>query len=105
MLIQKWGEFDAGEIKPLHCQALCDSAAERPATANRNADEASAIFAWGIPRGFLHEHPCLSIERIQGGEGYEPWSMQQLVKLIDGGRERVVWVALMALYTGQTEAT
>jgi integrase len=101
MLIRKWGEFDASAIKPMHCQAIYDADAPRPATANRNAAEASAIFAWGIPRGFLHENPWLSIERVRGGEGYEPWPMDKLVELIDGSQERIVWVALVALYTGQ----
>lgn len=101
MLIRKWGEFDAGDIKPMHCQAIYDGQADRPASANRNSDEASAIFAWGIPRGFLHENPWTSIERVSGGEGYEPWGMNPLVTLIDGGRQQVVWVALCAIYTGQ----
>lgn len=61
----RWGSFEAGAIRPIHVQALYDSLADRPATANRRLDDISAVFAWSKPRGFVDANPCSGIDRVQ----------------------------------------
>jgi len=104
LLEERWGEFEAGAIRPLHAQALYDSLADRPATANRRLDDISATFGWGRTRGFCDENPCARIERIDAAEPYEPWPADALDVLLTKGKREVVKVALVGAYTGQRRA-
>ena len=101
MMVERWGAFEAADIRPVHAQALYDSLASRPATANRRADNCSAVFGWGRLRGFCDDNPFRRIERVQSEESYEPWPEEALQKLLSEGRPEIVKVALMAVYTGQ----
>ncbi len=69
----RWGAFEAPAIRPIHVQALYDSLAERPATANRRLDDISSVFTWGRTRGFADANPCHRNERVQSADAYEPW--------------------------------
>ncbi|WP_425070689.1 tyrosine-type recombinase/integrase [Sagittula sp. S175] len=101
LILERWGAFDADLIRPVHVQAVYDSLAERPATANRRLDDISAVFGWGRTRGFCVENPCSRIERVQSEDSYEPWPEADLRVLIERGKPEIVKVALVALYTGQ----
>jgi hypothetical protein len=101
LIEERWGKFEASAIRPVHVQALYDSLAERPATANRRLDDISAVFGWGKPRGFVDTNPCSRIERVQSEEAYEPWPEDALETLLDKGKPEIVKVALTAIYTGQ----
>ncbi len=101
LMLERWGEFEASAIKPVHVQALYDSLADRPATANRRLDDISAVFGWGKPRGFVDTNPCTGIERVHSDVSYEPWPEEKLQLLIDQGKREIVKVALVAAYTGQ----
>ncbi len=100
VLTEKWGLFDAREIRPEHCQALYDSFSDRLATANRLMDDVSAIFAWGVPRGFATVNPASGVEREVLEEGYEPWPLPKLEHLLKDGNPHIARVAAMAFYTG-----
>ncbi|GGG77826.1 integrase [Salipiger pallidus] len=104
LMSDRWGAFEADQIRPIHVQAVYDSLAERPATANRRLDDMSAVFSWGRTRGFADENPCRRIERVQSDESYEPWPDDKLETLIGKGKRHIVKVALVALYTGQRRA-
>lgn len=97
----RWGEFEAAVIRPVHVQALYDSLADRPATANRRLDDISAVFSWGRTRGFADVNPCRKIERVDSDGSYEPWPEQQLQTLIENGKPEIVKAALVAIYTSQ----
>lgn len=101
LMKDRWGNFEAAAIRPVHVQALYDSLAERPATANRRLDDISATFGWGKPRGFVDANPCSRIERVESGGAYEPWPQDALQTLIENGKQEIVKVALVATYTGQ----
>jgi integrase len=101
LLVERWGQFEAQDIRTLHVQALYDSLSERPATANRRLDDISAVFGWGQPRGFCDANPCRGIERVKSDTSYEPWPTDRLQLLIDKGKPEIVKVALVAVYTGQ----
>ncbi len=104
LMADRWGAFDADQIRPIHVQAVYDSLSDRPATANRRLDDMSAVFSWGRTRGFADDNPCRRIERVHSEESYEPWPDDQLEILIGRGKRHLVKVALVALYTGQRRA-
>ncbi|WP_108482296.1 tyrosine-type recombinase/integrase [Oceaniglobus ichthyenteri] len=101
LMMDRWGAFDATAIRPVHVQALYDSLADRPATANRRLDDISAVFGWGRTRGFADVNPCARIERVQSTESREPWPDDALRTLIDQGQPHILRPALVAAYTGQ----
>lgn len=101
LLVDRWGDFDAHDIRPLHCQALYDSLSEKPATANRRMDDISAIFRWGSNRGFCDANPAERIERVENSGSYEPWPSWALERLIQKGKPHIVRAALIGMYTGQ----
>jgi integrase len=104
LMLERWGAFDADQIRPIHVQAVYDSLSARPATANRRLDDISAVFSWGRPRGFTDENPCHGIERVQSEESYEPWPADELERLFTQGKREIVKVAIVATYTGQRRA-
>ncbi|NOX40759.1 MAG: tyrosine-type recombinase/integrase [Alphaproteobacteria bacterium] len=101
LLTERFGQFEAFEIRPLHMQALYDSISKNPPTANRIFDDVSKIFSWGVPRGFSTINPAAHLDRIQSGESYEPWPTWALEKFIAQGQWHMTRALLMALYTGQ----
>ncbi|MDP2050985.1 MAG: tyrosine-type recombinase/integrase [Cypionkella sp.] len=98
---ERWGEFEASAIRPIHVQALYDSLSDRPATANRRLDDISSVFGWGRTRGFADVNPCRKIERVVSEGSYEPWPEADLATLIEKGRPEIVKVVLAAVYTSQ----
>lgn len=101
LMQDRWGQFEAAAIRPVHVQALYDSLADRPATANRRLDDISATFGWGKPRGFVDVNPCSRIERVKSEGAYEPWPDAALQVLLEKGKREIAKVALVATYTGQ----
>ncbi len=101
LIEERWGAFEATAIRPVHVQALYDSLAERPATANRRLDDISATFSWGRTRGFADDNPCHRIERVKSDASYEPWPDDAITTLMQQGAPHIVRVALVATYTGQ----
>lgn len=101
LMTDRWGEFEATDIRPVHVQALYDSLSERPATANRRLDDISSVFGWGRPRGFVDVNPCRKIERVASEDSHEPWPDEALNKLFSDGKREIVKAALVATYTGQ----
>ncbi|MDH2325972.1 tyrosine-type recombinase/integrase [Cereibacter sp. SYSU M97828] len=101
LMQERWGEFEAADIRPVHVQALYDSLSARPATANRRLDDISSVFGWGRTRGFADVNPCRKIERVSSDGSYEPWPEDALEKLLEHGKPEIVKVALVAIYTSQ----
>lgn len=101
LLREKWAQFEAADVKPLHMQALYDSLCSKPQVANRLFDEISVTFQWGIPRGFVDNNYAKDIERIESGESYEPWPTWAIEKFISKAQWHLSRAFLVALYTGQ----
>lgn len=104
ILTGRLGDFLAADIKPIHMQALYDQLAKKPRAANRNFDDISAIFAWGIPRGFVDTNPARTIERITVRSHYEPWPAWALARMVEQGHPHILRVFLLCFYTGQRRA-
>ena len=101
LALERWGAFMPSQIRPVHVQAVYDSLASRPASANRRLDDLSALFSWGAVRGYCDANPCRRIERVKGEGTYEPWPQWALEKLLSEGKPHITRVALAAIYTGQ----
>jgi len=101
LMMDRWGQFEAAAIRPVHVQALYDSISDRPATANRRLDDISSVFGWGRTRGFADENPCRKIERVESEGSYEPWPEAELATLIEKGKPEIVKAVLAAVYTSQ----
>lgn len=95
------GEFRAKAATTQVMQALYDKLDIPVSSRNRIFDVISRTFSWGMPRGLTEANPCAGIERMKTDGHLEPWPMEDLMTLIKGGREAIVSVALMAVYTGQ----
>jgi len=104
ILTQKWGAFEAAEIRPVHMQALYDSLCDKPQVANRLFDDISAIWQWGIPRGMTDANHAKTIERVKTGDSYEPWPTWAIEKFIAESQWHICRAFLVALYTGQRRA-
>lgn len=104
LLTDRFGQFEAFQIKPIHMQALYDQLAAKPPSANRMFDDISKIFAWGMPRGFSETNPAAAIDRIKTGDSYEPWPTWAIEKFVAKGQWHLTRAFLMALYTGQRRA-
>ena len=61
---------------------------------------ASALFSWGVKRGWLEVSPCLRIEHLPGGH-YPAWTMPQVELALAHLREPLRRAIILALYTGQ----
>jgi integrase len=72
-----WASDLVTKIKPDMVQKWLDErfAESSPATANRDRAKASAVFTWGIPRGYATRNP------VTDTHGYD-----------EAGRERVFWL-------------
>ncbi|WP_370300991.1 tyrosine-type recombinase/integrase [Pseudooceanicola sp.] len=101
LILSEIGQFPPMAIRPIHVQAIYDKLSDRPATANRRLDDMSALFAFGLTRGFVDRNPCQGVERVQGGNSYEPWPLWALERLVTEGQPHIVKPALVAIYTGQ----
>ena len=101
LLVERIGDYDGHDIRPVHAQAIYDSLADRPPTANRRADDMSAIFRWGSNRGYCDGNPFERIERISNTGSYEPWPAWALERLLKDGKPHLIRPVLLAVYTGQ----
>ena len=98
-----WGALEVRGIEPRHVLKLRDGFANTPASANNMLRCLSSMLAWGVPRGYRADNPCREIRPLKGGEGWLPWTWEQ----IETARQRLperLWLAVaLALYTGQRQ--
>lgn len=100
-----WGNLLVAGIKAKHVLALRDKKAETPAGANYMIRTLSAAISWGIPRGFRADNPCRHVRKLKGGEGYAPWTWEQIAHFRDNAsRHELWWACALALYSGQRQS-
>jgi integrase len=100
-----WGKLLVAGVEPKHILALRDTKQSTPAAANALIRTLSAVISWSIPRGYRADNPCRHVRKLKIGEGYAPWSWEQIIHF----REHVScpqlwWAAALALYSGQRQA-
>ncbi len=98
---QAWAQLSVKGLEPRHVLALRDAYADTPGMANNMIRALSSVLGWSVPRGWRGNNPCLGLRKLKGGEGYEPWSWEE-IDLFQMKARRDIWqAAALALYTGQ----
>lgn len=99
-----WGGLRVAGIEPKHVLALRDHKAATPAAANYTVRVLSTVLAWSVPRGYRSDNPCAHVKMLKGGDGWEPWSWEQISYFRDNvSKPELWWAAALALYTGQRQ--
>lgn len=96
-----WGGLPVKGLEPRHVLQIRDSYSETPASANNLLIAVSALVSWSIPRGWRQNNPCVGIKRLKLGEGYPPWSWEQIELFRQHARAELWQAAALALYSGQ----
>jgi integrase len=90
-------------LRPAHVLKLRDAFADTPAAANNLLRALSSMLTWAVPREWREDNPALSVPKLKGGEGYEPWP-QAMIDLVREQAPAWMWRATaLALLTGQRE--
>ena len=104
-IVEAWGDLEVRGIMPKPVIALRDRYASAPAAANNLLRCLSAMMHWAVPRDWRSDNPCREVEKLQIGEGYQPWPLDVVAsareQLIAAGNDPLWWVLAFALYTGQ----
>ena len=116
-----WGHTRVDGFKPRHVLELRDAYADiapappgvltkprseyavRPAAANNLLRSLSAMIAWSIPRGWRDDNPCDHVPKLPSGDGYSPWSWEDIALFRQVASPRFVHAQALALYTGQRQ--
>ena len=100
-----WGNLLVAGVEPKHILALRDTKHSTPAAANALIRTLSAVISWGIPRGYRADNPCRHVRKLKIGEGYAPWSWEQIIHFREHvSCQELWWAAAVALYSGQRQA-
>ena len=78
-----------------------DMHAKTPAEANNLVRGLSAMIAWSVPRGWRSDNPCGHVKKLKIGEGWSPWSWDDIEHFRTHARPQMWQAAALALYTGQ----
>jgi len=99
-----WGDLAIAGIEPWHVVEFRDVYAKTPAEANNLIRSLSAMVTWSVPRGWRSDNPCLHVKKLKIGEGWSPWSWDDIEIFRVHGRPHLWHVAALALYTGQRQS-
>jgi integrase len=96
-----WAQLSVRGLEARQVLAMRDAYAETPGMANNLIRALSSMLAWSVPRGWRDSNPCSGLRKLKGGEGYAPWSWEE-IELFEITARRDIWyAAALALYTGQ----
>lgn len=99
-----WGELAVGGLEARHVLQLRDRYAGTPGEANNIVRSLSSLMSWSIPRGWRTHNPCAKIRMLRIGEGYAPWTWDDIETFRTHARADLWWAAGLALYSGQRQA-
>ena len=78
-----WGELSVAGLEARHVLQLRDRHAATPGEANNIVRSLSSLMSWSIPRGWRSHNPCTKIRMLRIGEGYAPWTWEEIEKFRD----------------------
>ena len=97
-----WGELPVAGLEARHVLQLRDQHVATPGEANNIVRSLSSLMSWSIPRGWRSHNPCTKIRMLRIGEGYAPWTWEEIEKFreharaISGGRRQWRFIAVSA---------
>ncbi len=98
---QSWATLAVRGLEARHVLALRDVYADTPGMANNLIRALSSMLAWSVPRGWRDTNPCTGLRKLKGGEGYMPWSREEIVFFRAKARRDIWHASALALYSGQ----
>jgi integrase len=99
-----WGDLKVAGIEPWHVLEFRDMHKETPAEANNLVISLSAAIGWSVPRGWRSDNPCLYVKKLKIGEGWRPWSWDDIEYFRKHAWKRMWEAAGLSLYTGQRQS-
>lgn len=101
-LREKVGKKDVRQFRQHHVIAAMEKNSERARFANYIQQVMSILFQRAIQIGWIEVNPALRVPKLRGGEGYPPWTDEQLAKFRSGVSDDLVAFGVeLALATGQ----
>ena len=98
-----WASLPVRGLEAKHVLALRDAYAEKPGMANNLVRALSSMMAWSVPRGWRDNNPCFGLRKLKTGEGYAPWTWEQIAHFREHAKPELWWAGAVALYTGQRQ--
>jgi integrase len=98
-----WGELLVTGLEARHVLQLRDRHAATPGEANNIVRSLSSLMSWSIPRGWRTYNPCTKIRMLRIGQGYAPWTWEEIEEFRTHARADLRWAAAVALYSGQRQ--
>ncbi|MGB9167186.1 MAG: tyrosine-type recombinase/integrase [Rhodomicrobium sp.] len=102
-IVEIWGGLQVRGLESKHVLSLRDKYQDKPAAANNLLRCLSSMLGWSIPRGWRTDNPCLHVKKLKGGEGYAPWTWEQITYFRERAKPELWWAAALALYSGQRQ--
>ena len=100
-----WGSLLVADCRPKHVIHLRDKWANTPVAANMLVAVLRLLIAWGIPREYSDNNPCIHVPGLETSpEGARPWPAWAYKLIEECGREDMQRAVLLARYTGQSQA-
>ena len=105
LISKAWGSLLVADCRPKHVIHLRDKWANTPVAANMLGAVLRLLIAWGIPREYSDNNPCIHVPRLETSrEGARPWPAWAYKLIEECGREDMQRAVLLARYTGQRQA-
>jgi len=101
VFVEMWRNVKVARIRPKHVLELQEANANTPFKANYMIKTLSALLAWGVPREYSDNNPCREVKALRTGDGWEPWSWDQINHFKAHAAPHIWAVAAFCLYTGQ----
>lgn len=99
-----WGGLAVAGLEARHVLELRDALGATPAAANGLVRNLSSVMSWAVPRGWREFNPCSHLKMLKVGEGYSPWSWEEIEHFRVNARPHMWHAAALALYTGQRQS-
>ncbi len=98
----KMGEFEPDRIKTRHLNDLLEQLRAKPTDANRKMASLSAVYAWGIGKGWCKTNPATAVDKLKPtGRARGPWPLDLIQAARDTATGETALLFEMLLSTGQ----
>lgn len=101
IFLDMWADIQVSKLKPKHVLALRNKFSDKPYKANYMLRTLSALMSWSVPRDYRNDNPCAHVKLLKTGDGWEPWTWDQILYFKEYAQPHIWHVVAICLYTGQ----
>lgn len=99
---EKMREFEPDRIKTRHLNDILEQLRAKPTDANRKMAVLSAVYTWGIKKGWCKTNPAISVDKLKPtGQHRGPWPLDLIEAARDTATGDTALLFEMLLGTGQ----